>query len=72
MSACCPKCGSKSSEVTNSKHLDEGDYERRRKCGLCGFRFSTVELALDRFSPMKKLVDAIGSIKWHAGSKKTV
>lgn len=59
----CPKCGNKSSEVTHNKHQDDGSIQRRRKCGLCGFRFNTVEMLQERLSPMQNLLDAIRSIQ---------
>lgn len=63
----CPKCGNKSG-VTHNKPQDDGTVERRRKCEICGFRFSTVEVALDTFSRLKNLVDAIRSITRGTGS----
>lgn len=44
----CPKCHENSkSDVLDSRSPMTGDYiRRRRKCGLCGHKFSTREVVL--------------------------
>lgn len=40
----CPVCNFKDTKVTDSRIVNEGIcIRRRRKCGKCGFRFSTYE-----------------------------
>lgn len=44
----CPGCGSEKTEVTDSRqdNINAGRW-RRRQCGTCEKRFSTVELVVD-------------------------
>lgn len=38
----CPRCGGKA-VVVDSRQYPTGEVRRRRKCGRCGHRFSTLE-----------------------------
>ena len=38
----CPRCGGKA-VVVDSRKYPTGEVRRRRKCGSCGHRFSTLE-----------------------------
>lgn len=38
----CPSCGKRQLKTTDSRPT-RGGIRRRKKCNLCGFRFSTVE-----------------------------
>lgn len=38
----CPRCGGKA-VVVDSRQYPTGEVRRRRKCGSCGHRFSTLE-----------------------------
>lgn len=41
----CPKCGaSNMSMVINTRETDDGFTRRRRKCTICGERFTSIEL----------------------------
>lgn len=39
----CPFCGAAETSVLESRSLDDGSIRRRRECGKCGKRFTTVE-----------------------------
>lgn len=39
----CPFCGTAETSVLESRSLDDGSIRRRRECGKCGKRFTTVE-----------------------------
>lgn len=45
----CPECGSTSCRVKDSRpHADLTAIRRRRLCGGCGYRFTTLERIVDR------------------------
>lgn len=47
----CPKCFKLSTEVTDSRPMNEGeDVRRRRRCRECRYRFSTIETLKEYFS----------------------
>lgn len=39
----CPFCGTAETSVLESRTLEEGSIRRRRECGKCGKRFTTIE-----------------------------
>lgn len=41
----CPRCGKRRWETTNTERLD-GRIRRRRVCRSCGYKITTLELAL--------------------------
>lgn len=47
----CPKCGC-GTFVKDSRH-DEDQVRRRRECGECKYRFSTVEIDCDYYATLK-------------------
>ncbi len=54
----CPRCGSLDSEVTDSRPSGDGR-RRRRECGLCSRRFSTMELRSDDLYELFAALDAL-------------
>ena len=60
----CPKCG-KSTIVTDSRERNNGIY-RRRKCNLCGYRFSTYETIGGKgtWSKLKKLYRQLSKLDY--------
>ena len=45
----CPFCGTAETSVLESRTLDEGSIRRRRECGKCGKRFTTIEAVKKSF-----------------------
>lgn len=39
----CPFCGTVETSVLESRSMDDGSIRRRRECGKCGKRFTTIE-----------------------------
>lgn len=39
----CPKCGMQNAYVYDSRVLENGTRERKKKCGCCGARYRTRE-----------------------------
>jgi transcriptional repressor NrdR len=39
----CPFCGTAETSVLESRTIEEGSIRRRRECGKCGKRFTTIE-----------------------------
>lgn len=51
----CPKCGADQSHVYDSRVNRGNDFlERRRKCGVCGARWKTVEIEYKAFAAITK------------------
>jgi len=51
----CPKCGATRGRVVSSRSAgDGGEVRRRRACGACGHRFTTVERVTARRWAVKK------------------
>lgn len=42
----CPFCDSENTKVVDTRHDSQGNVRRRRECGDCSQRFSTVERAI--------------------------
>ena len=59
----CPNCNSGASSVIRSDVQPDGRMKRRRKCGGCGLRYYTIELAEQKLSAIEKVAAAISSIK---------
>lgn len=49
----CPKCGSDQVNVIDSRPK-EGTVARRRKCLVCGYRYSTVEVDVSEYKSLKE------------------
>ena len=47
----CPKCNSDQLFVADSRRTDEL-VTRRRKCGVCGIRFTTVEITQEAYDKL--------------------
>ena len=45
----CPFCGTAETSVLESRTLEEGSIRRRRACGKCGKRFTTIEAVKKSF-----------------------
>jgi transcriptional repressor NrdR len=45
----CPFCGAAETSVLESRTLDEGSIRRRRECGKCSKRFTTIEAVKKSF-----------------------
>lgn len=73
----CPRCGSINSKVTDSRQSEDSAWaitdlaakfiRRRRECGQCGYRYSTVEVPVElvddrmrgiRMEIAKRLIEA--------------
>lgn len=60
----CPNCNSTESSVVRSGGVrPDGRIKRRRRCGGCGLRYYTIELAEQKLSAIEKVAAAISSIK---------
>lgn len=50
----CPRCGGRDDSVVDTRANDAGIYiRRRRECGSCGHRFSTVEILADELDQVR-------------------
>lgn len=50
----CPKCHHEDVTVINSRAAnDSRDIRRRRRCDACFYRWSTLEIRVDRLSPKR-------------------
>lgn len=49
----CPKCGDSEPMVIDSRQKPYG-IRRRRECLVCGHRYSTVEISIDRYNFLKE------------------
>lgn len=58
----CPKCGSPSSSVKDSRVTASGTQRRRRSCLGCGFRYTTHEMMIP-----KGMVETLTIIKAQCG-----
>lgn len=43
----CIQCEAGKTQVKDSRQNEDGFIRRRRECGLCGFKFTTVEVPLN-------------------------
>ena len=58
----CPKCGSSSIYVTDSRK-DCGRIRRRKKCNMCDFRFTTYEVPAIEFVKIQKTLHLIAELQ---------
>lgn len=66
----CPKCGWTCTRVVDSRDNDEsGTVYRRRKCAMCGYRYTTYELTLGQ---IEKVSDKIELIEGKITARKLV
>lgn len=56
----CPVCGSTKVYVKDSRSFNDGEHKRRRReCGECGHRWTTVEVTLKEFQTID--IDAVAA-----------
>lgn len=55
----CPECGCYDSTVIDSRQNDDGLIRRRRKCLICGKRYSTLELSAIRYEKMVEFEETV-------------